>query len=361
MSQDKAPTRSETLRYALRVLIYRTGVDKVTDLAAAMTYYLVLSIFPLILATVSIINLVGGADWLVPRLESAVESITTPQIAGLFAQVISGFLGAEGAGLTLVISLVAAIWSASGYIGAFARAVNTVYQVGEGRHFLKLKGIQLLMTLGMVLLLILLAVSLAISSTAAHWLGSLIGLGDEFSIVWSWLRYPLIGVVVVILVQMLYFVAPNVRHPRIRFLSLGSLTAIVLAVGIVMLFNVYLSVFDGTSNYAKTYGALAGVVIVLFLAFLVNVALLIGAELDAVLERLNQLKYGLPAESGLLLPPRDAKGINASIATRTALVRRAHAIRADALADGAEAPAWYTQQRLDTTRDQSLETVRRTS
>jgi len=160
---------------------------------------------------------------------------------------------------------------------------------------------------------------------------------------------------------MLYFVAPNVRHPRIRFLSLGSLTAIVLAVGIVMLFNVYLSVFNGTSNYAKTYGALAGVVIVLFLAFLVNVALLIGAELDAVLERLNQLKYGLPAESGLLLPPRDAKGINASIATRTALVRRAHAIRADALADGAEAPAWYTQQRLDTTRDQSLETVRRTS
>jgi len=361
MSQDKAPTRSETLRYALRVLVYRAGVDKVTDLAAAMTFYLVLSVFPLIVAAVSMLNLFGGADWLVPQFEAAVESMVTPQLAAQLAQIIAGFLGARGAGLTLIISLVAAVWSASGYIGAFARAVNTVYQVGEGRNFVKLKGFQLLMTLGMVLLIIVLSVSLAVSSSAARWLGDLIGMGDQFSVIWAWLRYPLMGVVVVVLVQMLYFVAPNVRHPRIRFLSPGSITAIVLATGIFMLFSVYLSVFNGESNYAKTYGALAGVVIVLFLAFLVNISLLIGAELDAVLERIKQLRYGLPAESGLLLPPRDAKGINRSINTRTALVRRAHSIRAAALADGVEPPAWYTQHRLDSDRDASLETVRKTS
>ena len=361
MSVNQTPSRSGTVLYVLRALVFRASVDKVTDLAAAMTYYLVLSVFPLLLATVSIINLVGGADWLVPRLESVVASILTPQLSEQFTATISGFLGAEGASLTLVISLVAAIWSASGYIGAFSRAVNTVYQVGEGRNFFKLKGFHLLMTVGMVFLIILLTVSLAVSSSAARWLGTLVGLGDEFSAVWSWLRYPLMGVVVVILVQLLYFVAPNVRHPRVRILSFGSLTAIVLATGIVLLFRVYLSVFNGMSNYAKTYGALAGVIIALFLAFLVNIALLIGAELDAVLERLKQLKYGLPAESGLLLPPRDAKGINSRVATRTSLVRRAHSIRAASLAEGAEPPAWYTQQRLDSSRDESLETVRTTS
>jgi len=347
MSVEEPTVRFLGIRYVLQTVIYRFGVDKVTDLAAAMSYYLMLSLFPLLLAMVSMLNLVGGADWLVPQMEQLVASFASEQAAAGFATVVGGFLGSEGAGLALVISLVAALWSASGYIGAFARAVNTVYEVGEGRHFVKLKGIQLLMTLALVVLVIVLASALVVSSPAARWLGDLVGLGDQFVTVWYWLRFPLMGVVVVILVQLLYFVAPNVRQPRVRVLSLGSLVAIVLAVGIFALFNVYLSVFNGASSYARTYGALAGIIILLFIMFLINIALLIGAELDAAMERLHQLRLGLPAESGLLLPPRDGRGITNRINTTNKLIKWGQAIRAQAERDGATAPSWYVDARLN--------------
>jgi len=359
MSEDELqqPGFLEGPRYVMRVVIYRLGVDKVTDLAAAMAYYLLLSVFPLLLAMVSILSLVGGLNWLVPEMEQLVEDIAGAQVATMFASIVTGFLSSKGAGLALVVSLAASLWSASAYIGAFARAVNTVYQVSEGRNFFKLKAIQLLMTLALVLLVILLVIALVMSYPAARWLGSLVGLSDQFAQVWSWLRFPLMGVAVVFLVQLLYFVAPNVRQPRVRFLSLGSLVAIVLATGVFELFNVYLSVFNGASNYARTYGALAGIIIVLFMMFLINIALLIGAELDAVMERLHQLKLGLPAASGSLLPPRDGRGIRSRASTRKMLIARGKGIQAKALADGATVPEWYTAARLDSMRDESLEAV----
>jgi len=353
MAQSSQP-RAATLQYVGRLIAYRFGVDRVTDLAAAMTYYLVLSVFPLLLAVVSIVNLVGGANWLMPVISDAIASVASPEAAQTFDGIASGFLAGEGAGLTLVISLVAAIWSASNYIGAFGRAVNTVYQVREGRSFVKLKAVQLVMTLALVLAIILLGVALAVSAPAAQWLGNLVGLGDQFAAVWGWLRYLVIAVVVIILVQLLYFAAPNVRHPRIRVLSVGSIVAIVLAVLVVEVFKIYLSVFNGASSYAKTYGALAGVVIALFLAFLVNMALILGAELDAALERLHQLKLGLPAQSGLVLPPRDEKGIKAQQSTRDNLIERGQDIRADAPSADENAIAWYQQHALHEERDQSL-------
>jgi len=354
MAQSTQP-RAATLQYVGRLIAYRFGVDRVTDLAAAMTYYLVLSVFPLLLAVVSIVSLVGGANWLMPAISDAISSVASPEAAKTFDGIVSGFLAGEGAGLTLVVSLVAAIWSASNYIGAFARAVNTVYQVREGRSFVKLKAIQLVMTLALVLAIILLGVALAVSSPAAEWLGNLFGLGAQFAAVWGWLRYLVIAAVVIILVQLLYFVGPNVRHPRIRVLSVGSIVAIVLAVLVVEVFKIYLSVFNGASSYAKTYGALAGVVIALFLAFLVNIALILGAELDAALERLHQLKLGLPAQSGLVLPPRDEKGIKALRNTRDKLIERGQDIRADAAQPDENAIAWYQEHALHQARDQSLD------
>lgn len=345
----------DTAQYVGRSLLYRFSADKVTDLAAAMTYYLVLSVFPLMLAVVSIITMAGGANQLVPVIEDAISSATSAEVSQIITRIIQSFLASWGVGLTLVVSLAAAIWSSSNYIGAFARAVNTVYQVREGRNFIKLKAIQLLMTLVLVLLIVVLVAALALSAPVALWMGNLVGLGPQFALVWGWLRYPLMGVVVVIIVQMLYFVAPNVRQPRIRVLSVGSLVAIVMAIIIVEAFSFYLSYFDGASSYARTYGVLAGLVIALFLMYLVNMALVIGAEIDAILERLHQLKMGLPAESGLVLPPRDSKGITATHNTRAGIIARGAAIRDAALAKGAQAPAWYTEQNLHADRDKSLD------
>lgn len=353
MGEHKPPSSG---RYVASLMLYRFGADRVTDLAAAMTYYLVLAMFPLLLAVVSTVSLLGGASWVVPHMQELVSSFLTPSAAQSFADMASRFLASEGAGVTLLISTVAALWVASGYIGAFTRAVNALYRVGEGRNFFKLKAIQFAMTLCLVLLIILLTLASATSSAAAFWLGDQFGLGVQFARVWTWLRFPLLGLAVVVLVQMLFFIAPNIRQPRVRVLSAGSLTAIVLAVAAIQVFRVYLSVLGGTSNYAKTYGALAGVIIALVLTYVVNIALLIGAELDAAIERLHQLKLGLPAESGLLLPPRNESSIAKRAARRAKLVDAAAAIRADAVAKGAVAPPWYTNASLDIARDESLET-----
>jgi len=319
--------RLSIVRFMARALMYRFTTHRVTDLAAAMTFYLVLSVFPLLVAVVSIVSLVGGVSWLLPRMEEMVAAVASPEITRAFGELIGGFLSSEGAGLALVVSLLAALWSASGYLGAFTRAVNTVYQVGEGRNFVKLKAIQLVMTVALVVVIVLLLIALAVSATAANWLGHFMGAGDQLAAIWSWLRFPLMGVAVIVIVQLLYFVAPNVRQSRVRFLSPGAVTAIVLAAGVVGLFRVYLAVFHGASNYAKTYGALAGVIIVLFLAFLVNVALLIGAELDAILERVRQMRSGLPMDWSLLLPPRDDTGIVKAADAWRQLVEQGEAIR----------------------------------
>ncbi|HEY8589633.1 MAG TPA: YihY/virulence factor BrkB family protein, partial [Naasia sp.] len=217
---------------------------------------------------------------------------------------IEGFVDSPAAGFALISGTVLAIWSASGYVGAFTRAMNRIYEIDEGRPFWKLKPVQLLITVIGILLILILAVLLVVSGPIAEAIGEAIGVGSTFVTVWDIAKWPVIAFIVVLMVAILYYGTPNVKQPKFRWVSVGALTAIVVLVIASVLFALYVANF---SDYSKNYGALAGVVVFLLWLWIANLALLFGAEFDAELERSRQLQAGIAAEEDIQLPPRDTK------------------------------------------------------
>ncbi|MDR0436029.1 MAG: YihY/virulence factor BrkB family protein [Propionibacteriaceae bacterium] len=309
----------DRLKLLVRSVWLAVGRDSLSDQAGALTYYMILSAFPLLLAVVSLLSLLGIADTLVPALERLLESTMTTEVARFLAGLLHGFLTGSGAGWTLVLGVVVATWSASKYVAAFGRAMNTVFGIGEGRPFLKLKGLQLLLTGGMIVTIIVALAAVMISDPVVKWLGETLGIGSALTGVWSALRAPLaVGLAIVVLAA-LYYITPNVRRTKRALLSPGAVIAILAVITVFWGFGLYLNVFDGASSYTKTYGALAGTVLVLFSMWLVNFVVLIGAEVDAQCERLRELVAGRPADRGLLLPMRDDRGLRKRDARTEAL------------------------------------------
>ena len=209
----------------------------------------------------------------------------------------------SAAGPLLGIGLAGAIWSASGYIGAFIRANNVIYETREGRPFWKLRPLQVLVTVVMVLLLALLLIALVTTGSLAEAIGNAIGLGDTAITVWGIAKWPVMAAVVLFMLAVLYYTAPNVQLPRFRWITPGSVVALLLWAIATVGFAFYVKFFG---SYNKTYGSLGAVVIFLFWLWLSNVAVLLGAEFNSELERERELAEGEPAEEELQLPPRDA-------------------------------------------------------
>jgi membrane protein len=281
--------------------------DQCLDLAAALTYYAVLSLFPALLALLSLVGLVGQGPSTVRQLMDILRNMGGGTAADTIEPSITSLSQAgNAAGFALVLGLVLAVWSASGYVGAFGRALNRVYQVGEGRPFWKLRPLQLALTLAALVLIALVACALVLTGPAARAVGDALGLGDTAVLVWDIAKWPVVVVVVLVVISTLYYATPNVRQPKFRWISGGALVALVVWVLASTAFGFYVSNF---ASYNKTYGALAGVVVFLLWLWLTNLALLFGAELNAELERGRELQGGLPAEKELQLPPRDTKSI----------------------------------------------------
>jgi membrane protein len=275
--------------------------DDLTDWAAALTYYGVLAIFPAIIALVSIIGLVGpsATQPLLDNLGRLAPGPANDILSGAITQVANG---RSSAGFAFVIGLVLAIWSASGYVGAFARAANAIYEVGEGRPFWKLRPIQLAVTTVMILLLALCAIAVVVTGPVAQQLGDVVGAGSAAVTAWDIAKWPVIAFVVVTMFSILYYAAPNVKQPGFRWITPGGLVALVLWLIASAAFAVYVASF---SSYNKTYGALGGVVAFLVWLWISNIAVLLGAELNAEMERGRELEAGLPAHDELQLEPRD--------------------------------------------------------
>jgi membrane protein len=277
--------------------------DNLTDWAAALTYYGVMSLFPMLLVLVALLGVVGQ--------ESTITTMTDSlRAAGLkdVAKNVEGPLNEivrnkGGAGALIGIGLVGALWSASGYIGAFTRAMNAVYEVKEGRPFWKLRPLQVAITLLAVLLISLVLIAAVVSGPIAEAVGRAIGVGDTGVTIWGVAKWPVILVVVMGMVAGLYYVAPNVRQPRFRWISPGGVVAVLVWVLASAGFGLYVSNFN---SYGKTYGALGSVITFLVWVWISNLALLFGAELDSELERERELKLGLPAEDELRLRPKQA-------------------------------------------------------
>jgi membrane protein len=232
---------------------------------------------------------------------------------------------ASGTGIAFVIGLLTALWSASGYVGSFGRAMNRVYEVGEGRPVWKLRPVMLLVTLITVVLAAAVALALVLTGPAAQAVGNAIGLGSTAVLVWNIAKWPVMLLVVMFIVALLYYATPNVKQPKFRWLSVGAVFAIVVWVVASVAFGFYVAHF---SSYNKTYGALAGAIVFLLWLWLTNLALLFGAELDAELERGRELQAGVAAEKSVQLPPRDTKKLEKAEEKRQEDIARGRRLRA---------------------------------
>ena len=294
--------------------------DNCTDWAAALTYYGVLAIFPAMIALLSIIGLVGDPKKTTDQLLQIVDTLGPSSAADTFAGPIEQIASRpSAAGFALVLGLLTALWSASGYVGAFGRAANAIYEVDEGRPFYKLRPVQVLITLGCVVLLAAVALALVVTGPVSRAIGDAIGVGSTFVTLWDILKWPVMALVVSFIFSLLYFATPNVRQPKFRWFSLGGLVALVVWVLVSAAFALYVATF---ASYSKTYGSLAAVVVGLVWLWVSNLAVLFGAELNAEMERGRQLQAGMhEAEHTIQLPPRDTTKMKdppetAEVATR---------------------------------------------
>ena len=295
-----APTRPLRLPRAAIVAAIRRAPERfqregMTDVAAALTYFAVFSIFPALIALVSILGFVGDSAT-GPLLDSLRAS--PGQVGDLLTGVVT--TAAEGGGgRAFVLGLGIALWSASGYVGAFGRASNRIFGVREGRPFWKLRPGQLALTAALLVLVALAATASVVSGPIARELGDIAGLGAQTARTWDRLKIPGILVVSWIVITLLMSVTPNVRLPSIRWVMPGSLVALLAWVAASSLLGIY---FAEWASYDRTYGALAGVIAFLFWLWVSNVILLFGQTINAELEWERQKLAGETARDGSLAP-----------------------------------------------------------
>lgn len=307
--KPKSPTDLTTpsWRYVARKTVREYLADDCTDLAAALTYYAVLGIFPTAIALASLLGLVGQRGEAVDTLLGILEDLGAGSVAETIRPTLEQLTNTPGAGLALVLGLAAALWTASAYVGAFGRAMNRVYDVPEGRPVWKLRPQMLLLTLVLVVLAAAVLVALLLSGPVAEAVGGALGLSDVAVTVWQIAKWPVLLALVVVIVALLFYATPNVKQPALRWISPGAVVAIVTWLVLSAGFGFYVANF---SSYSKTYGALAGVIVFLLWLWLTNLALLFGAELDAELERGRELQAGIAAEAAIQLPLRDTKKVD---------------------------------------------------
>jgi membrane protein len=302
--QTPADLKRPSWRFAIKRTLAEFSDDQCTDLAAGLTYYAVLSIFPAAIALISLLGVVGQGPRTTDALLKILQQVGASSITDSVRPQLEHLSNSRSAGIGLVVGLAAALWTASGYVGAFGRAMNRIYEIGEGRPFWKLRPLQLVITLVAVVLIALVGVSLVVTGSLATAIGSALGLSSTVVTVFSIAKWPILVAVVVLIIAILYYATPNVRQPKFRWMSLGALTALIVWVIASALFGLYVANF---SSYDKSYGSLAGIIVFLLWLWLTNLALLFGAELDSEMERGRQLQAGMAAEDDLLLPPRDER------------------------------------------------------
>ena len=304
---DPTDLQKRTWSYVARKVRREFADDQCTDLAAALTYYGVLALFPAAIALSAVLGLVGQSpEKSVQTVLDVMSPLVSEDTLGTIKKPLLELAGSQSAGLALVLGLLGALWSASGYVGAFGRAMNRIYEIGEGRPFWKLRPVMLLITLVAIVLVALVMVMLVVSGPLAQSIGDQIGLGDQAVQIWNIAKWPVMVLAVMLIVAMLYYATPNVQQPKFRWISLGAAVAILIWMVASAGFAFYVANF---SSYNKTYGSLAGVVVGLVFLWLTNLALLLGAEIDSEVERGRQLQAGIAAESELQLPARDTRNI----------------------------------------------------
>lgn len=297
-----APGWFAVLRRSLKG--FRT--DNLSDWAAALTYYGVLAMFPGILVVVSVLGLLGPHS--IATIQENVGQVAPGGVKSFFNQIIANAQGQHAtASLTAIIGLVLALWSASGYIAALMRAINAIYGVGEGRPVWKTIPVRVGVTLAVVVMLLMSAVIVLVSGSVAGQVGKALGVGDTGLTVWNIAKWPVLLILVALTLAILYWACPNVKQPGIRWVSPGAGLAVVIWLVASGAFAVYVANF---ASYNKTYGSVAGVIVFLVWLWITNLAVLLGAEFDAELDRQKAIGQGVPESLEPFAVPRDTSKLD---------------------------------------------------
>ena len=299
----KSPTDLSTTRMGtLKRTFKEFSADNITDWAAALTYYAVLAIFPALIALISIVGLIG--DSATQALLDNLNKVAPGPAKEILTSAVENLASAPGAaGVAFVVGLALALNSASGYISAFTRASNSIYDVEEGRPIWKLKPQQIGIVLVLLLLLVAITLAVVVSGPVAEEVGKVLGVGDSAALVWDIAKIPVILAVVSFMFAFLYKTAPNVKQPGFKWVSPGGVVALLIWIIASLLFALYVATF---ASYNKTYGSLGGVVAFLVWLWITNIAILFGAEFNAELQRSQQIEAGEDAPlDEPFLEPRD--------------------------------------------------------
>jgi membrane protein len=309
--RDPAPDSPTDLpRSSLVAVLKRARVefkrDNLTDLAASLTYYGLLSIAPALVVLVAALGLLGrdATAQVVDQVQAVAPGSSADFVRTLIAQAQAN---RTGAGLGAVLGLLVALWSASGYVSAFMRASNVVYDIPEGRPIWKTVPIRVGVTLFAVVVMIVSAVIVVVSGPVAEQVGGLVGAGDTALLVWGVLKWPVLLILVSVLFAVLFWASPNAKQGGVKWVSPGGIIAVVIWLVVSGLFAVYVAFF---SSYNKTYGSLAGVVVFLVWLWLTNIAILLGAEVNAELDRSRAIAEGVPEDLEPFAEPRDTRAMD---------------------------------------------------
>jgi membrane protein len=287
----------------LRRTITEFSEDNLTDWAAALTYYGLLALFPALIALVSLVGLFADPQATAQKLTEIVTQIGPSSGAETFSGPIESITSNESAaGILFIVGLVGALWSASGYVGAFMRASNVIYETPEGRPIWRLRPLQMLITLVMVILVALVAVALVLTGPIVDAVAGPLGISSTAITIWEIAKWPVMVAIVITIIAVLYYSTPNVKLRGFKWVTPGSILALLVWLVASAGFAFYVANFG---SYDKTYGTLGGVVVMLIWLWITNLALLFGQELNAERERGLELEEGTPrADREIQLEPR---------------------------------------------------------
>jgi membrane protein len=280
--------------------------DRLIDLAAALTYYGLLALAPALVVLVAALGLVGPdvAD----RALAQTQSLAPGSAAQVLAQLVhQASQSRSGAGLGVIVGLAVSVWSASGYVAAFMRASNVVYDIPEGRPLWKTVPIRIGVTLLAVVVLVASALIVVVSGPVAQQVGQLVGAGDTALALWNVLKWPVLLLLLGVLLAVLFWASPNAKQGGIRWITPGGAVAVLLWVLVSVAFALYVT---HVATYNRVYGSLAGVIVFLVWLWLTNIALLLGAEVNAELERARAMTRGVPKDVEPYLEPRDTRAFD---------------------------------------------------
>ena len=282
--------------------------DNCADWAAALTYYGVLALFPSTIVVVALVGLVSNGDETVDTVLGLARDVGAGSVVGNegFVSVVRGVVEQQsGSGVLLSFGLLGALWSASGFIGAFTRASNAIYGVYEGRPVWRLRPMQIGLAAVSMVLLAVVAVGLIVSGPVTDAVGNLINAGGLARTVWSVAKWPVLAMIMMVLLSLLFWIAPNVRQPRFRWLTPGGAVALVSWVLASFGFGLYVANFG---SYDATYGSLGAVIAFLVWLYLSNCALMLGVQINAELQRGRVLQAGVPDPDEPVLEPKSPAG-----------------------------------------------------